>query len=61
VNETPNVAEIALRVADDYVKEMNMLLEVSSSMMEGLLGSFGRTKSAEQTRLSPAKVPMRAA
>jgi hypothetical protein len=48
---------------DDYVKEMNKLMEFSSRMMGGLFGSFGHfeTQSAEQTRSSPAMVPMRAA
>jgi Phasin protein len=48
---------------DDYMKQMNKVMEVNSRMMGGLFGSFGQTEaqSAEQTRSSTAKVPMRAA
>ena len=49
--------------SEDYLKEMSKLMEVSSRMMGGLLGSFGQieVQSAEPARSSTAKVPMRAA
>jgi hypothetical protein len=49
--------------ADDYMKQMNKLMEINSRIMGGLLGSFGQvgTQAAEQVRSSTAKVPMRAA
>jgi hypothetical protein len=49
--------------ADDYMKQMNKLMEVNRKIMGGLLGSFGQIEiqSAEQPRSSTAKVPMRAA
>ena len=48
--------------ADDYIKQTSKLMEVNSRMMGGLLGSFWRieAQSAEQTRSSTTKVPMRA-
>jgi hypothetical protein len=42
--------------ADDYVKETNKLIEVSSRMMGGLLGAFGQTgadKSSDRIAASP--------
>ena len=48
--------------ADDYMKQTSRLMEVNGRMMGGLLRSFGQVEvqSAEQTRSSTAKVPMRA-
>ncbi len=48
--------------ADDYRKQTSKLMEVNSRVMGGLLGSFGQIEmqSAEQTRSSTTKVPMRA-
>jgi hypothetical protein len=48
---------------DDYMKQMNKLMDINSRIMGGLLGSFGQveTQAAEQVRSSTAKVPMRAA
>ena len=48
---------------DDYMKQRNKLMEINSRIMGGLLGSFGQIEmqSAEQTHISTAKVPMRAA
>ena len=56
-------AQWVQEAADDYMKQMNKLMEVNSKIMGGLLGSFGQIEmqSAEQAGLSTAKVPMRAA
>ena len=43
--------------ADDYLKEMTKLMEVSGRIMVGLLGSVGHA----ETRSPPTNVPMRAA
>ena len=47
---------------DDYMKQMNKLMEVNSRMMGGLFGSFGQTEtqSAEEQNASLAKVSKRA-
>jgi hypothetical protein len=56
-------AQWVQEAADDYMKQMNKLMEVNSKIMGGLLGPFGQIEmqSAEQAHLSTAKVPMRAA
>jgi hypothetical protein len=56
-------AQWVQEAADDYMKQMNKLMEVNSRIVGGLLGSFGQIEmqSAEQAGLSTAKVPMRAA
>jgi hypothetical protein len=56
-------AQWVQEAADDYMKQMNKLMEVNSKIVGGLLGSFGQIEmqSAEQAGLSTAKVPMRAA
>jgi hypothetical protein len=43
--------------ADDYLKEMTKLMEVSGRIMGSLLGSVGQA----ETRSPPTNVPMRAA
>jgi hypothetical protein len=55
-------AQWVQETTDDYMKQMNKLMEINSRIMGGLLGSFGQfgTQAAEQVRSSPA-MPMRAA
>jgi hypothetical protein len=56
-------AQWVQNATDDYMNQMNKLMEVNGRLVGGLLGSFGpvEMQSAEQTRSSTAKVPMRAA
>jgi hypothetical protein len=56
-------AQWVQEAADDYMKQINKLMEVNSKIVGGLLGSFGQIEmqSAKQAGLSTAKVPMRAA
>ena len=53
----------AQEATNDYVKQMNKLMEVNSRLMGGLLGSLGHFggQSAEQSNSSPAKVSSKAA